>query len=165
MTNDMFYQTNIQGFCPYRAFASTQSYQTQGVAIGLRAPLPLWGVLAAAQSFQNPATKCYGVGVSHPSKRAESPVSNQPNGKKKRRLGYGELCECHRPERAKALIIAGIAFAFSRRVLQNRIDTQGVAIGLRAPLPLWGALAAAAQLFPTQATKGYGILFRKEDEE
>lgn len=44
MTNDMFYQTNIQGFCPYRAIDPTQSYQTQGVAIGLRAPLPLWGV-------------------------------------------------------------------------------------------------------------------------
>ena len=48
MTNDMFYQTNTQGFCPYRAFALTQSHQTQGVAIGLRAPLPLRDVLDAA---------------------------------------------------------------------------------------------------------------------
>ena len=62
MMNDMFYQTNARGFCPYRALAYTPSYQTQGVAIGLRAPLPLWGVLdAAAPSYQNQATKGYGI--------------------------------------------------------------------------------------------------------
>ena len=48
MTNDMFYQTNTQGFCPYRAFAPTQSHKTQGAAVGLIAPLPLRGVLDAA---------------------------------------------------------------------------------------------------------------------
>lgn len=95
MMNDMFYQTNTRSFCPYRALAPTPSYQTQGVAIGLRAPLPLWGVLdAAAPSYQ----------------------------------------------------------------------TQGVAVGPRAPLPLRGILDAAAPSYQNQATKGYGIIFRKEDE-
>lgn len=48
MMNDMFYQTNTQGFCPFRAFAHTPSYPPQGVAVGLGAPLPLRGVLDAA---------------------------------------------------------------------------------------------------------------------